>query len=259
MFDLTGKVALITGGARGQGAAEARLFASLGAAVTIADVLDDEGGALAAEIGERGRFEHLDVTRRPDWERVVAETVATFGGLDVLVNNAGVALSRWLVAFDEDEYRRVIEINQLGVALGMHSVIEAMRARGGGSIINISSTGGNRGVAGSIAYSSSKWAVRGMTKTAAVELGRYGIRVNSVHPGVIDTAMVAFDQYPEAAQRAIVGDLPLPRIGTADEVAATVAFLASDASSYCTGGEYLVDGGSLAGRSLFADVVEEEG
>lgn len=257
MIDLTGKVALVTGAARGQGAGEARLFAELGARVVIGDVLDDEGASLAAELGDAARFVHLDVTERRDWNDAVRAADDAFGGLDVLVNNAGVALNRWLSEFDEDEYRRVIDVNQVGVALGMHCVIEPMRARGGGSIVNISSTGGNRGVAGSIAYAASKWAVRGMTKTAAVELGRHGIRVNSVHPGVIDTAMVGFDHYPAAAQQAIVGHLPIARIGTVDEVAATVAFLASDASSYSTGGEYMVDGGSLAGRSLFADVVDE--
>ena len=143
--------------------------------------------------------------------------------------------------------------NVRGVFLGMRAVFEPMRTAGGGSIVNISSTAGMRGVDRAIPYSASKWAVRGMTKTAALEYGRHGIRVNSVHPGVIDTAMVGWEKLPEAARAAVVGDLPIARIGGVDEVARMVAFLASDASSYSTGGEFIVDGGSLAGKPLFRD------
>ena len=254
MIDLHGKVALVSGAARGQGAAEARLFASLGARVVVADLLEDEGRGVADELGEAGCFTRLDVTSNAEWERAVATTVDRFGQLDVLVNNAGIAPPG--VGVEETPealFRQVLEVNVLGVFLGMRAACPAMRAAGGGSIVNISSTAGFRGVNRAIPYSASKWAVRGMTKTAALDYGPYGIRVNSVHPGAIDTAMVGWDQLPEAARQSVVGDLPIARIGTVDEVARMVAFLASDASSYSTGAEFIVDGGSLAGRSLFKD------
>ncbi|MBW2497737.1 MAG: glucose 1-dehydrogenase [Deltaproteobacteria bacterium] len=254
MIDLEGKVALISGAARGQGACEARLFAELGARVVIGDVLDEEGRAVAEEIGESACFQHLDVTSSADWERAVAATLERFGRLDILVNNAGIAPDgKDLQDTPEELFMRVVAVNQLGVFLGMKSVFEAMRASGGGSIVNISSTAGLRGVNRSTPYSATKWAVRGMTKTAAIEYGPHGIRVNSVHPGVIDTAMVGWEKLNEAARRTVVGDLPIARIGTAQEVAQMVAFLASDASAYSTGGEFLVDGGSVAGKPLFRD------
>ncbi len=259
MIDLNGKVALISGAARGQGAAEARLFAELGARVMIADILTEEGAKLARELGSSAEFCRLDVTREDDWHRSVSSTQEQFGRLDILVNNAGIAPDGdALSKTPEDLFMRVVAVNQLGVFLGMKSVFEAMRASGGGSIINISSTAGFRGVNRAIPYSATKWAVRGMTKTAAIEYGPHGIRVNSVHPGVIDTAMVGWDQLPEAARQSVVGDLPIARIGLAMEVARMVAFLASDASAYSTGSEFVVDGGSLAGKPLFRDAGLED-
>jgi len=250
---LEGKVALISGGARGQGEAEARLFVAEGARVMLGDVLDEEGEKVAASLGEAARYRHLDVTREEDWRAIVAQTVSEYGRLDVLVNNAGILRFGSIEETSLEDYRSVIEVNQIGVFLGMKSAIPSLRKSGGGSIVNISSVAGMEGVPGVVAYGSSKWAVRGMTKTAALEYGPHGIRVNSVHPGVIDTAMVGWEKLPEAARAAVVGDLPIARIGAVDEVARMVAFLASDASSYSTGGEFIVDGGSLAGKPLFRD------
>jgi len=255
MIDLSGKVALISGGARGQGAEEARLFAQLGARVTIGDVLEREGAELAKSIGDAAFFCRLDVTQASDWEAAVASTLDHFGSLDVLVNNAGIAPDgARLDETPEELFMRVVAVNQLGVFLGMKAVFAPLRARGGGSIVNISSTAGMRGVDSAMPYSATKWAVRGMTKTAAIDYGRFGIRVNSVHPGAIDTDMVGWDRLPESARRSVVGGLPISRIGEPIEVARMVAFLASDASSYSTGGEFLVDGGSLAGTPLFRGV-----
>ncbi|NIB38951.1 glucose 1-dehydrogenase [Pseudomaricurvus alkylphenolicus] len=251
MISLTGKVAIITGAARGQGAAEARLFSELGAKVVVADVLTDEGQQLAADIGDNAVFHPLDVTSTQQWQETVKFTLKTFGKLDVLVNNAGIAPPAMLEDISDELYMNVVSVNQLGVILGMRTVIPAMKDNQGGSIINIASTAAMRGVPRSIAYCSTKWAVRGMTKTAAMELGRYGIRVNSVHPGAIDTAMVEWEKRSDKERRAIVGGLPISRIGSPHEVAQTVAFLASDASAYSTGAEYIVDGGSLAGNPLF--------
>ena len=254
MIDLEGKVALISGAARGQGAAEARLFAELGARVIVADVLVEEGRQLATSIGDQALFVPLDVTSAEDWSRAVREGVDQFGRLDVLVNNAGIAPpGADLQTTDEALMRKVIDVNLMGVFLGMRAVFDAMVATGGGSIVNISSTAGLRGVSRSIPYAATKWAVRGMTKTAALEYGPHGIRVNSVHPGVIDTAMVGWQRLGDAARRAVVGDLPIARIGRVVEVAYLVAFLASEASSYSTGSEFVVDGGSVAGKPLFRD------
>jgi len=254
MVDLEGKVALISGAARGQGACEARLFAELGARVVIGDILDDEGETVAGEIGGEALYCRLDVTSSEDWEQTVASAVDRFGRLDVLVNNAGIAPDgESLQDTPEELFMKVVAVNQLGVFLGMKSVFAPMRSAGGGSIVNISSTAAMRGVNRATPYSATKWAVRGMTKTAAIEYGPHGIRVNSVHPGVIDTAMVGWQRLDERSRQAVVGDLPIARIGTAHEVARMVAFLASDASAYSTGGEFVVDGGSLAGKPLFRD------
>lgn len=242
---LAGKVALITGGARGQGAEEGRLFAAEGAVVILTDVLDEEGEATAASI-QGASYLHLDVTSELEWVEVVEQVVDTHGQIDVLVNNAGIDLMAKLTATTVDDYRRVIDINQVGVFLGMRTVAEAMIAGGrGGSIINISSVAGLEGVVNRTAYSASKFAVTGMTSVAAQELGRHGIRVNSVHPGLIETPMTA-DLRPVAdrevrarAERAI----PIGRIGQAADIASMVAFLASDEAAYCTGQPFVVDGG----------------
>ena len=232
MKRLEGKVALITGGARGQGEAEARRFVAEGARVVIADVLDDAGRRVAAELGDAARYQHLDVTNEDDWHTAVLATLAHFGRLDILVNNAAILKL------------------QVGCWLGMKSALAALKDAGGGSIANVSSTAGMEGVAGGSAYVSSKFAVRGMTKAAALEFGRYGIRVNSVHPGGIDTVMARPPEYADFDSSSIYSGLPIARIGKPDEVASLVLFLASDESAYCTGSEFIVDGGMLAGSTF---------
>ncbi len=241
---LDGKVAIITGAARGQGAAEARLFAAEGARVVLADVLDDEGRAVAESIGDAASYVHLDVSSEADWAAAIAAAEAV-GPLNVLVNNAGILRFTSIADTTLDDYMLVIKINQVGTFLGIRSAIEPMTRAGGGSIVNISSIDGIGSKNSLVAYSSSKGAVRSMTKTAALELGQFGIRVNSVHPGGVFTPMIGdvpADMFDMSHQH-----LPLRRAGRADEIAPMVAFLASDEASYCTGGEYLVDGGWLAG------------
>ena len=238
---LDGKVALITGGARGQGAAEAALFAQEGAAVVITDVLDEEGRATAAAI-DGCRYLHQDVRDEDRWAEVVADVVAQEGSLTVLVNNAGFLLAASLMETSLEDYHRVIDINQVGVFLGMRAVVPAMRAAGGGSIINISSVGGMIPAPTALVYGASKWAVRGMTKSAARDLGPDNIRVNSIHPGVIDTAMVHGDPAQEADWQWMNRDIPLGRPGEPEDVAWLALFLASDESSYVSAGEYLIDG-----------------
>jgi 3alpha(or 20beta)-hydroxysteroid dehydrogenase len=222
---LAGKVAIVTGAARGQGEAEARRFAAEGAKVVIADVLDDVGEKVAADIGHAARFEHLDVTSEESWTATVAATVEAFGGVHVLVNNAGI-----LGAFNTierlalDDYMKTIMVNQVGTFLGMKHVAGAMADSGGGSIVNISSIGGLRGIPLSTAYVASKFAVRGMTKTAAMELGPKGIRVNSVHPGGVATEMTA--AVGDTGESKFYKRLPISRIGTPDDIANLVLFLA---------------------------------
>jgi 3alpha(or 20beta)-hydroxysteroid dehydrogenase len=237
MKRLEGKVALITGGARGQGEAEARRFVAEGARVVIADVLDDAGRRVAAELGDAARFQHLDVTSKADWQAAVQATLAQFGRLDILVNNAAILKLVPIESCSLDDYRKVIDVNQVGCWLGMKTAVAALKDAGGGSIVNVSSTAGMEGVAGGSAYVSSKFAVRGMTKAAALEFGRYGIRVNSVHPGGITTPMTAGlpkDRYD---------DQLIPRQGTPAEVTALVVFLAAEAT-FSTGSEWVIDGGA---------------
>ena len=250
MNRLAGKVALISGGARGQGEAEVRLFVQEGAKVVFGDILDDLGEAVAQEVGDDAVYLHQDVRREEDWNLAVAEAVSRFGSLDVLVNNAGVVAGGVLTHDTTlEEYMRVIEVNQIGVFLGMRAAIPAMLQNRRGSIVNISSTAGIHGIAGSIAYNASKFAVRGMTKTAALEYGRAGIQVNSVHPGLIDTPMTHeyFVEMREAAGDDAFAMCAIPRAAQPQEVANLALFLASDESSFCTGAEYLIDGGILAG------------
>ncbi len=242
MARLSGKVALITGGARGQGADEARLFRAEGAEVFITDVLEAEGQAVAAEIG--ATFMKHDVTSEAGWKTVVDAVLAKHGRLNVLVNNAGVFKIGRLLDTTTEDYDRIIAINQKGVFLGMRAVAPAMCEGKNGSIINISSLAGLEGTAGAFAYATSKWAVRGMSKAAAQELGRFGVRVNSVHPGFIDTDMM------HQTQAAVAGKMdkalrfvPLGRTAQPIEVAQMVLFLASDESSYCTNSEFVIDGG----------------
>ena len=241
---LAGQVALVSGGARGQGAEEGRLFRQAGATVVLADVLDEDGRQVAKELG--AIYVHLDVTSEQEWEAVMEGVVETHGRLDVMVNNAGIFRHGQLVKESLEQWQQVIAVNQTGVFLGMRAAAKVMIDAGhGGSIINISSVAGLQGSFGSISYSASKWAVRGMTKVAAKELGRYGIRVNSIHPGLIDTAMTA--DFPaivnEERRAAMLRGTPMGRVGTPADVANMVLFLAGDASSYCTGQEFVVDGG----------------
>ncbi len=243
--ELAGKVALVTGGAspRGMGAAEGRLFAAQGAAVVLADVADEEGHRTAGDI-EGAEYVHLDVTSEAEWDNVIAGVANRHGRLDILVNNAGVARLGQLLHTTVDDWNLTVAVNQTGVFLGMRSGARAMiEAGNGGAIINISSVAGMAGLFGSTAYGASKWAVRGMTKIAAKELGRHAIRVNSIHPGFIDTDMLAQagDSYEQRAQMA--KSTPIGRLGVPDDVAAMAFYLVTDAASFITGQEFVVDGG----------------
>ena len=242
---LDGKVALITGGARGQGAEEGRLFAAEGATVILTDVLDDEGQATADAI-DGATYHHLDVTSESDWQVVVNKVMAEHGRLDVLVNNAGIDFIKKLLATTLDDFERIVAINYRGTFLGMRTVAEALtNAELPGSIINVSSVAGLQGLANHAVYSSSKFAVTGLTKAAAKEWGRYGIRVNSVHPGFIETPMTA-DQRPFTdpdMRSRVEHSIPLRRVGQSEDIATMVLFLASEESSYCTGQAFIVDGG----------------
>jgi 3alpha(or 20beta)-hydroxysteroid dehydrogenase len=243
MGRLDGKVAIITGAARGQGAAEARLFAAEGARVVLADVLDDEGKAVAGEIGDTAAYAHLDVTDEGQWSDAVALAERTFGPVTVLVNNAGILLFQAVHKTELGDFDRILRVNVHGVFLGMKAVTPSMEKAGGGSIVNISSTAGLQGLPYLAAYVASKWAVRGLTKSAAIDLGHKGIRVNSVHPGGIDTPMVA----GTSADAPFYQRLPVARMGSADESARAVLFLASDEASYIAGAELAVDGGATCG------------
>ncbi|WP_434444934.1 glucose 1-dehydrogenase [Lentzea sp. E54] len=245
---LDGKVALITGAARGQGAAAARRFAAEGARVMITDVLDEQGKELAAELG--AEYCHLDVSSEEEWADAVAFTTATFGDISVLVNNAGVLHFSALADTTLADYQRVIGINQVGTFLGMRAVVPSMKQAGAGSIVNVSSVEGLGGMPYLVAYTASKFAIRGMTKVAAMELGQHGIRVNSVHPGAIDTPMVSEALGREIDVSPIGKKVALRRIGRPGDVANMVLFLASDESAYCTGGEFVVDGGATATHAL---------
>ena len=250
MKNLEGKVALITGAARGQGAAEARLFAARGAKVMLCDVLDADGQKTAAALGPAAAYLRLDVTDEASWQAAVEATVAKFGKLNVLVNNAGIGLLGALKTMSVADYMKTIEINQLGVFLGMRSVAAAMKAAGGGSIINISSIAGLGGAVGGVAYCASKFAVRGMTKVAAMELGPDNIRVNSIHPGGVMTNMLTDAGLTGAGADAMFARTPLGRIAQPEEMATLAAYLASDDSSYSTGSEFVADGGLTAGFAL---------
>lgn len=240
MGELDGRVALVTGGARGQGAAEARLFAGEGATVVITDVLDEQGEQTAGELG--CEYLHLDVSSEAEWESVVADTVERHGRLDVLMNNAGIFQPAQLLNTSTELWDRTVAINQTGVFLGMRTAAAAMiEAGNGGSIINTSSVAGLDGVFGATAYGATKWAVTGMTKTVAKELGKHSIRVNSIHPGVIVTDMI--DTMIEGNEDKMASRQPIRRLGTADDIAEMALFLATDRSSYCTGQSFTVDGG----------------
>ncbi|MGW2661063.1 glucose 1-dehydrogenase [Nocardia tengchongensis] len=233
------KVVIVTGGARGMGAAFARKLAAEGAKVVITDVLTEAGQAVAAEIGDAARFFPLDVTDEAAWNDVVAQTEAAFGPISGLVNNAGIVHVDPIEKLSEADYRKVIDVNQVGVFLGMKAVIGSMRRAGVGSIVNISSTGGLIGYSNILGYVASKWAVRGMSKTAAQEFAVDNVRVNSVHPGIVATEMVAASE----RSASIAANQPIARPATPEELANMVLFLISDDSSYSTGAEFIADGG----------------
>ena len=246
---LDGKVALISGGARGQGAVEARMFASEGAKVVIGDILDDLGRQVEAEIAEAGgdiTYVHLDVTSESDWEDAVRTAVEGYGKLDILVNNAGILIRAGVEDTTVEDWDRIMDINAKGVFLGTRAAIPAMRDAGGGSIINISSVAGLQGSPQSAAYSSTKGAVRILTKSTAIQYAKENIRCNSVHPGIIYTDMTSDSLDTEEGQRNWMNRVPLRRLGQSEDVANGVLFLASDESSYMTGSELVIDGGITA-------------
>jgi 3alpha(or 20beta)-hydroxysteroid dehydrogenase len=248
MGRLDGKVALITGGARGMGKSHVRHFVAEGARVVFGDVLDDRGEYVAAGLGEQScRYLHHDVTSEDDWAAAVALATDAFGRLDVLVNNAGILTFARIADMPLADFRRVLEVNAVGCWLGMKAVIDPMTKSGGGSIVNISSIEGFTGADGLSAYSASKFAIRGMTKAAARELAQFGIRVNSVHPGGVLTRMVADSADARTDGEAFLAAMPLARFAEPVEISRLVAYLASDESSYSTGSEFIADGGILAG------------
>lgn len=238
MGRVDGKVALISGGARNIGGASARMLVAEGAQVVIGDLLDDEGAALAEELGENARYVHLDVTSDADWRAAVEFTLAEFGKLNVLFNNAGIFNGGQLQRYKTEQWQQMLDVNLTGAFLGMRASADAIIAAGGGSIINTSSIEGLRGTPWAHGYVASKWGLTGLTKSAAMELAPQGVRVNSIHPGRISTP--ATDQMPEG-----LIPIPLGRPGLPEEVAACVVFLASDESSFSTGSEFVVDGGTV--------------
>lgn len=244
---LGGKVALVTGGARGMGAAHVRAMAAEGASVMIADILDTEGHALASELGPSTAFTHLDVTDAAQWADAVAATVARFGGLSVLVNNAGIVNMGPIGSYSARQWDAVIAVDLTGAFLGITAAAPALRASAPSSIINISSTAGLQGTAELHGYTAAKWGLRGLTKSVALELGADGVRVNSVHPGVIHTPMIA------DLDVSALGGGALGRGATPDEVSPLVVFLAADESSFCTASEFVVDGGITAGSPPFTE------
>lgn len=243
MGRLSGKVAVITGGARGMGASHVRKFVEEGAKVVFTDILEQEGQVLAAELGDNARFVKHDVTNAEEWQTVVEEAENTYGPVNILVNNAGITMAKSIMTITEEEYRRIVDINQVSVFLGMKAVVPSMQKTEGGSIVNISSVNGL--VGGAVGYTDTKFAVRGITKAAALELANYGIRVNSVHPGAVETPMIVQED-TKAAVEAWAKTLPMKRVGKPEEVSNLVVFLASDESSYSTGSEFVIDGGVTA-------------
>ncbi len=240
-MSLNGVVALVTGAARGMGAEHVRGLVKAGAKVVATDVLDADGAALVAELGDAVVYRHLDVTSADEWTKVVADTEATLGPIGVLVNNAGIVTFGPVDETPPDVWQRTIDINLTGVWMGLHHVVPSMKRAGGGAIVNISSTAGLQGYANLGAYVASKWGVRGLTKTAALELGGFGIRVNSIHPGPIRTPMIAGLPDDMAAMQ------PIARVGEPAEVTALLMFLLQDAT-YSTGHEFVVDGGAIIGQ-----------
>lgn len=240
MGRLNGSVAIVTGGARGIGAAQVRALAAEEANVVVGDILDDEGRALADQLGDAVRYEHLDVRSEEEWRRVLDVAERSYGPVSVLVNNAGVVEFASIEQQSPDAFRRVLDINLYGAWLGMHVMVPSMRRAGGGVIVNISSTAGLTGMPELGAYVASKWGLRGLTRSAALELGQAGIRVVSIHPGPIHTPMTA------GMDESMASGQPIPRFGEPEEVARMTVFLIADAT-YSTGAEFVVDGGQTAG------------
>jgi 3alpha(or 20beta)-hydroxysteroid dehydrogenase len=246
MRKLEGRVAVVTGGARGIGAATARLFAAEGAQVVIADVLTQEGEALAREIGDAARYAHLDVTSEVGWRETVELAEREFGPVSILVNNAGIVDFGTIADQDYKAFQHVLDVNLVGPWLGMHVTVPSLRRAGGGAIVNVSSTAGLMGYSNLGGYVASKWGLRGLTKTAALELAPDEVRVCSIHPGPIRTPMTSqFDDSMTAAQ-------PIARFGEPDEVAKMALFVVADAT-YSTGCEFVIDGGATVGSLLVAD------
>lgn len=243
MKRLKDKVAIVTGGASGMGAAHVKAFVQEGAKVVLTDLNEAGGQKLAKELGDQVLFVKQDVTSEAEWQNVIDETLKAFGTIDVLVNNAGISMAIPLEEITEQQYRKIIDINQVSVFLGMKAVLPTMKKNQKGSIVNISSLNGL--VGGAIGYTDSKFAVRGITKAAALELSPYGIRVNSVHPGVIETPMVTESDAKDQIEQ-IKNFVPMRRMAQPDEVSKMVVFLASDEASYSTGSEFVIDGGLSA-------------
>ena len=240
-MSLQGKIALVTGAASGIGEASAGALEEMGATVYLADVNLEGAKAAAARLAGGAHAVHLDVADAGSWAEAVDRVTSQSGPISVLVNNAGIFTPGGLEVLGEQEFRHTFDINVLGAFLGMKAVVESMKAAGGGSIVNVSSSAGLVGVKDAIAYSPSKWAVRGLTRSAALDLAPYGIRVNSVHPGLTDTPI--FTGFPREVIDMMTGALPMARLGKPEEIAAVIVFLASDKASFCTGSEFTADGG----------------
>lgn len=240
---LEGKVAIVTGAAQGMGASHVKRFIKEGAKVVFTDINEELGKSFEAELGENAKFVKQDVTSEADWKNVVDQTVETFGGIDILVNNAGISMSTPLLDLSEKDYRKIVDINQVSVFLGIKAVVPTMSEAKSGSIINISSMNGL--VGGAVGYTDTKFAVRGITKAAALQVGALGIRVNSVHPGVVETPMVTEGDAVELIKE-FAKHIPVQRIAKPEEVSNLVLYLASDESAYSTGSEFVIDGGLTA-------------
>ncbi|MFD1928800.1 glucose 1-dehydrogenase [Sporosarcina siberiensis] len=243
MNRLDGKVAIVTGAAQGMGASHVRRFVEEGAKVVFTDINAEKGLELEKELGENSKFIKHDVTNAADWQVVVDSTIELFGAIDILVNNAGISMNVSLLDMTEEQYRKIVDINQVSVFLGMKTTAPSMIEAKKGSIVNISSMNGL--VGGAVGYTDTKFAVRGMTKAAALQLGQHGIRVNSVHPGVIETPMISEGDAVEAIKE-FSKHIPMRRIAKPEEVTNIVLFLASDEASYSTGSEFVIDGGLTA-------------